>query len=329
MMKRRKGIIFSALVAAMVFLLSIVFQAPEVQAKQRRFVSIAAGWVAGAYFPMAGAISRVAYNELRDQGIKVTAESSGASVANAKVIGTGDTDFAILQNDIANYAYNGAKPMFDEPIKNLLGVCTLFPEHVQCIATVKSGIKSISDLKGKRVAIGPVGGGTSENVKQILEIWGVDINDIRTEQLKAEQASDYLKDGRIDAAFYTCAVGAATIVDAALIADLKIIPIGGPNVDKLIEKYPFYAKEIVAGGVYRGTDEDTPTVSVMAMLAARADLEEDLVYVILKAMYDNIKQLRTAHDKFKNISAEKGVVGMSVPFHPGAEKYFKETGIIK
>jgi uncharacterized protein len=328
MMKRRDVIVCSALAAALVFSLGVILDSNDAQAQKRRFVSIASGWVAGAYYPMAGAISRVAYNKLRDQGIRVTAESSGASVANARLIGTGDTDFAILQNDIANYAYNGVKPMFDKPIKGLLGVCTLFPEHVQCIATAKSGIKSISDLKGKRVAIGPVGSGTTENVKQILEIWGLKLEDIKAEQLKAEQASDYIKDGRIDAAFYTVAVGAATIVDASLITDVKVVPIAGPMVDKLIEKYPFYAKQVVPAGVYKGNDEDIPTVSVMAMLTAREDLEEDLVYVILKAMYDDIDQLRRAHDKFKDISPEKGSVGMSIPFHPGAEKYFKEAGII-
>ncbi|KIX15367.1 TAXI family TRAP transporter solute-binding subunit [Dethiosulfatarculus sandiegensis] len=317
-----------SLILVMVFALAMIMAVPQANAA-RRFVSIASGWVAGAYYPMAGAISRIAWKHLKEKNIKVTAESSGASVANAKLIGAGDTDLAILQNDIANYANKGMKPMFQKPIKSLLGVCTLFPEHVQLIASAKSGINSVADLKGKRVAIGPVGSGTAENVKQILEAWGMTTKDVTAEQLKASQASDYIKDGRLDAAFYTVAVGAATIMDTALVSDIKIVPITGPNVDKMIKKYPFYAKQVVPGGTYKGNDKDVPTVSVMAMMAARADLEADIVYSILKAMYGDLPQLKKAHAKFKNIDAKTGLVGMSVPLHPGAEKYFKEVGVLK
>ena len=324
MIRSKKMIFALVLVLAVAFTLAAL----PAGAAKRRFVSIASGWVTGAYYPMAGAISRIAWKHLKDKGIKVTAESSGASVANAKLIGAGDTDFAILQNDIANYAYYG-KLMFDKPIKKLLGVCTLFPEHVQCIARADAGIKSIADLKGKNVAIGPVGSGTTENVKQILEAWGLTLKDVKGQQLKSSQAGDYIKDGRLDAAFFTVAVGAAVIVDTAVVKDIKIVPITGPEVDKMIKKYPFYAKQMVPGGVYKGNDKDVPTVSVMSMLAARSDLEADIVYSILKAMYGDLDQLRKAHAKFKDIAPKTGLVGMSVPLHPGAKKYFKEIKVLK
>ena len=326
-MKHKKWII-SALV--LVVALALVLPLNPADAAKRRYVSIAAGWVTGAYFPMAGAISRIAWKHLKDEGIKVTAESSGASVANAKLIGQGDTDFAILQNDIASYAHYGKAGMFDEAIPNLLGVCTLFPEHVQLVARKDSNINSPADLKGKKVAIGPVGSGTAENAKQIMEAWGLTVDDLeKAEQLTAAQSADYIKDGRLDAAFFTVAVGAAVIMDTSLIVDTNIVPIEGPNVDKLIEKYPFYAKQIVPGGTYKGNDSDVNTVSVMAMLAARADLEADIVYAIVNAMYSDLDQLRKAHDKFKDIKMETGLVGMSIPLHPGAEKFFKEKGILK
>ncbi|MCG2774245.1 MAG: TAXI family TRAP transporter solute-binding subunit [Desulfobacterales bacterium] len=323
-MKLRK-LIFNAI---LVMVIGLVFAVGPVSAAKRRYVSIASGWVTGAYFPMAGAISRIAWNHLKEEGIKVTAESSGASVANAKLIGSGDTDFAILQNDIASYAHYGKEGMFEEPIKNLLGVCTLFPEHVQLVSRTDSNINSVADLKGKKVAIGPVGSGTTENAKQILEGWGLSVDDLgKAEQLTASQSSDYIKDGRLDAAFFTVAVGAAVIQDTALLVDSKIVPIEGPNVDKLIKKYPFYAKQIVPGGTYKGNDKDVPTVSVMAMLSARADLEDFIVYSIISAMYGDLPQLQKAHSKFKDISAETGLVGMSIPLHPGAAKFFKEKGI--
>jgi TRAP transporter TAXI family solute receptor len=324
-MKRKRFMIWSVVV---VLALALMIPTGTLNAAKRRYVSIAAGWVTGAYFPMAGAISRIAWKHLKEDGIKVTAESSGASVANAKLIGAGDTDFAILQNDIASYAFHGKEGMFDEPIKDLLGVCTLFPEHVQLVARKDSNIKSVADLKGKKVAIGPVGSGTTENAKQILEAWGLSVEDLdRAEQLTASQSADYIKDGRLDAAFFTVAIGAAVIMDTALIVDVDIVPIAGDNVDKLIEKYPFYAKQMVPAGTYTGNDTDIPTVSVMAMLSARADLEADIVYKILSAMYSDLEQLKKAHDKFKDIEMEKGLIGMGIPLHPGAEKYFKEKGV--
>jgi TRAP transporter TAXI family solute receptor len=326
-MFKKSGISILAFALALTFALNTA----PVQAAKRQFVSIAAGWVTGAYFPMAGAISRVAYQQLQDENIKVTAESSGASVANANLIASGSTDFAILQNDIASYAYYGKKGMYDQPVKNLLGCASLYPEHIQIIVRKDANINSVADLKGKRVAVGPIGSGTTENAKQILEAWDLSLDDLQAEQLSSQQAGDYIKDGRLDAAFFTVAVGAAVITDTATVVDVDVLPIEGPNVDKLIEQYPFYAKQTVPAGSYPGVEEDTQTVSVMAMLAARADLDKDLVYKIMKAMYseEGLKQIREAHAKFRSLSADQAMDGMSVPLHPGAEKFLQEAGVLE
>jgi hypothetical protein len=326
-MFKKSGISILAFALALTFALNTA----PVHAAKRQFVSIAAGWVTGAYFPMAGAISRVAYQQLQDENIKVTAESSGASVANANLIASGSTDFAILQNDIASYAYYGKKGMYDQPVKNLLGCASLYPEHIQIIVRKDANINSVADLKGKRVAVGPIGSGTTENAKQILEAWDLSLDDLQAEQLSSQQAGDYIKDGRLDAAFFTVAVGAAVITDTATVVDVDVLPIEGPNVDKLIEQYPFYAKQTVPAGSYPGVEEDTQTVSVMAMLAARADLDKDLVYKIMKAMYseEGLKQIHEAHAKFRSLSADQAMDGMSVPLHPGAEKFLQEAGVIE
>ncbi len=312
----------------LVVILAIVFTWGPVQAAERRFLSIASGWVTGAYYPFAGAVSRVAWKHLKEKNIKVTAESSGASVANAKLISKDDTDFALLQNDIAYYAYNG-KLMFEKPVQNLLGCMTLYPETIQIVARKDANIKSIADLKGKRVSIGPLGSGTAENAKQILEAWGIGVDDVKSQQLKAVQAADYMKDGRLDAYFNTTAVPAAHITDTCLLVPSVIVPITGPNVDKLMKQYSFYASDTVPAGVYKGVDAPVKTVAVMAMLSARASLEEDVVYAILKAIYDDLPQIKGAHAKFKGIDVKKAQIGMSIPLHPGAEKYFKEVGVVK
>ncbi len=308
--------------------LAVTFTIGPAYAAKRRFLSIASGWVTGAYYPFAGAVSRVAWKHLREKNIKITAESSGASVANSKLIGKGDTDFALLQNDIAYYAHYG-KMMFDAPIKELLGLMTLYPETIQIVARKDSNIKSVADLKGKRVSIGPLGSGTTENAKQILKAWGLGDGDLKAQQLKASQAADYMKDGRLDAYFNTTAVGAAHIIDTFVLVPSVIVPVSGPNAEKLLKDYAFYATDTIPVGAYKGFDAPVKTIAVMAMLAASSDLETEIVYLIVKAIYEDLDQIKKAHAKFKGIDVKKALMGMSIPLHPGAEKYFKEVGVIK
>jgi len=315
-------------VLCVVIVLALALAVPSVNAAGRRFLSIASGWVTGAYYPFAGAVSRVAWKSLKEKNIKVTAESSGASVANAKLIGKSDTDFALLQNDIASYAYYG-KLMFDKPIKSLLGCMTLYPETIQIVARKASNINSVADLRGKRVSIGPLGSGTTENAKQILAAWGMSTSDLKSQQLKASQAADYMKDGRLDAYFNTTAVGAAHIIDTCVLVPSNIVPITGPNADKLMKEFTFYANDTIPPGIYKGVDSPVKTIAVMAMMVARADLEEDIVYAVIKATYEDLDQVKKAHAKFKGIDVKNALVGMSVPLHPGAEKYFKEVGVVK
>jgi hypothetical protein len=306
--------------------LSIAFS--SAYAGKRRYLSIASGWVTGAYYAFSGAVSNVAWKNLKEKNIKVTSESSGASVANSKLIGNGDTDFALLQNDIASYAYNG-QLMFKKPIKKLLGCFVLYPESIQIVARKDANINSVADLKGKRVSLGPVGSGTVENAKQILAAWGLSENDMEVQQLKATQASDYMKDGRLDAFFNTTAAPAAHIMDAHIAVPAHIVPVEGPNADKLLKKYTFYAHDTIPGGLYKGVDQPVKTVAVMAMMAARADLEKDVVYSVVKAVFENLNQVKKAHSKFTSINVKNALVGMSIPLHPGAEKYFKEAGVLK
>ena len=299
---------------------------PDLAHSARKYVSIASGWVVGVYFPLAGAISRIAHEKLPD--IKITVESSGASVANAKLIASGDADFAILQNDIAFYALQGVKPMFDKPVSNIRGVTSFYPEHCQIQARKDAKIMSVKDLKGKRVCVGPLGSGTEQNAIQILEAYGLKFEDLgKVERLTAAESGDYLKDRRIDAAFYTVGVGASAILDPAIMMETVIVPIDGPQADALIKKYPFYSKDKVPAGIYKGVDKDVPTVAVLAILVVKAELEEDVVYRITKAIFENIKTIETAHAKGKEVKLEKALIGMPIPLHPGAEKFYKERGM--
>jgi len=320
--KRVAGLMVLALVMAL-----MAFHSGTALAA-KRFVSIASGWVTGVYYPLAGAMSRIAHEKLPD--IKITVESSGASVANAKLIGSGEADFGILQNDIAFYAFKGVKPMFEAPITNIMGVTSLYPEHCQIHARKDAKIKTPADLKGKRVAVGPLGSGTEQNAMQILSAYGLKFEDLsKVERLSATESADYLKDNRIDAAFYTVGVGASAIVDTALFVDSLIVPIDGAQADALQKKYPYYSKATVPAGIYKGVDQPVPTVAVLAILVTKKELETDMVYRITKAMFENIDRIHTAHAKGKEVTLEKALDGMPIPLHPGAEKYYKEKGLIK
>jgi TRAP transporter TAXI family solute receptor len=321
----KKNLFVLVLILALSFFYA--FHPPTVLAA-KKFVSIASGWVVGVYYPLAGAISNIAHKNLPD--IKITVESSGASVANAKLIATGDADMGILQNDISFYALKGVKPMFDKPVENIRGITSLYQEHCQIQARRDSKIASVADLKGKRVCVGPLGSGTEQNAIQILEAYGMKFDDFaKVERLTATESSDYLKDGRIDAAFYSVGVGAAGLIDTAVTVDCVIVPVDGGQRDALMKKYPFFTKAVVPKGAYKGVEADVPTVAVMAILVARAEMEEEMAYKITKVIFDNLADIERAHAKGKEVKLETALNGMSIPLHPGAEKFFKEKGIKK
>jgi uncharacterized protein len=300
-------------------------------AQPRRLVTIASGWVVGVYYPLAGAMSRIAYNA-KDLNIRATVEASGASVANAQLIGAGDADFALLQNDIAFYAYNGStlSAFKGKPVKNMGGVFTIYPELVHIVATQASGVKSIKDLKGKRVVLGPQGSGTEQNALQALSVYGIKESDLATaEHIEAGTAADELKDGRVDAAFFTTGLGSAVIVDLFGSSKVALVPIDHVPGEVLRKEYPFYTLEKIPAHTYRGQEHEVLTPAVMAMMVARKDLPADLVYRFTKAIFDNLGEFQSAHAAAKSLTLQRAQNGMPVPLHPGAERFYREKGMVR
>lgn len=296
---------------------------PEAPAVTR--INMGSGWVTGAYYPLAGGMSRVIHNN--SETISLTVESSGASAVNSRMIGSGDLDMAIVQNDVAFYAYNG-EGAFETPITNMRGMFILYPEPVQLVAAVGSGIESPADLAGKKVALGPLGSGAEVNALQVLEAAGLTEADLAVaERLEAQEAADYLKDGRLDAAFYTVAVGASVIADLAVMSDVYLVNIDGEFADTLIETYPFYANLTIGGDVYNGVPE-AQTVSILSMVVCREELSEDLVYEFTKTIFENLEDVQRAHSAGVFVTLESALDWMGIPMHPGAEKYFTEAGIM-
>ena len=318
-----------SLALAALIMASVV--AEPVLAQQRRLVTIASGWVVGVYYPLAGAMSRIAYNA-KDLNIRATVEASGASVANAQLIGASDADFALLQNDIAFYAFNGATlaAFKGKPVKNMGGIFTIYPELVHIVATQASGVKSMRDLKGKRVVLGPQGSGTEQNALQTLEVYGIKESDLgRAERIDAGAAADQLKDGRVDVAFFTTGLGSAVILDAFLSGKVVMVPIDPVPGEALQKQYPFYTLEKIPANTYKGQEREVLTPAVMAMLVARRDLSDDIVYKFTKAIFDNLGQFHSAHAAAKGLTLQTALNGMPVPLHPGAEKFYREKGIAR
>jgi TRAP transporter TAXI family solute receptor len=318
------------LLVPLALLLAGALAVPGALAQQRRLVTIASGWVVGVYYPLAGAMSRIVY-KVKDLNLRATVESSGASVANAQLIGTGDADFALLQNDIAFYAYNGVTlgAFKDKPIKNMGAIFTIYPELVHVVATKASGIGSVSDLRGKKVVLGPTGSGTEANALQILEAYGLKEADLaRAERIDAAAAADQLKDGRIDAAFFTTGMGSAVILDTFITGRVALVPVTGAQAESLKKQYPFYTSVTVPANVYKDQGE-AKTVAVMAMMVARSDLPEDLVYRFTKAIFDDLGQFHAAHSAAKHLTLETALDGNPIPLHPGAARFYKEKGVLR
>lgn len=305
------------LLVAAIALLVIVTQAAT-------FLTIATGGTAGTYYPLGAGMADIWNKNIK--GMNAMVQSTGASVANVNLLKNKEVDLIFVQNDVAFYAYNGVE-MFKEPFPQLRGLATLYPETVQIVALADRGINSVYDLKGKRVAVGAAGSGTEVNARQILAAAGITYNDIKVQYLSFAEAANNLKDGNIDAAFVTAGHPTAAIVDLAAVRKIVLVPVPDEIIASLQKDYPFYVKIVVPAGTYKGVDVDVVTVAVKAMLAVRAEMPEDLAYQLLKTMYANQKRLIEAHAKGELIIPETGKEGMSIPLHPGAEKFFKEMGL--
>jgi TRAP transporter TAXI family solute receptor len=259
----------------------------------------------------------------------MSVESTGASVANCRLLQNKSVDFALVQTDVAYSAVNGERDFASQgKLGNIEGVACLYPETIQVITLANSGIKSISDLKGKNVVMGDRGSGSWYNALQILQAYGLNESDVKPSAVKLAQAAEMMKNGQVDAAFWTGGAPTAAITDLATTSDIYIVPIAGAERTKLSNMSSFYAAYTMPGNTYRGVTAPTETVTVMSMLIVNKAITTDDVYNLCKAMYDGSNPInKYPHSVAKNITKTSALIGMSVPLHPGAQKYFDEQGI--
>lgn len=286
---------------------------------------LATGGTSGTYYPYGGAVANIWNTKV--EGMNVTAQATGASAENLRLISKSEAEFAIVQNDVMDYAYNGSDMFQGQKLPNLMTIGTLYPEVVQIAATQASGIKSVADLKGKKVSIGDAGSGVEFNALQILEGYGLTIGDIKKSNLSFKESSDGLQNGTLDACFVTAGVPNSALQELAVSAGLTLVPVTGPEANAICAKYGYYTQTTIPGGTYKGVDIDTPALAIKATLAVSAKLDENTVYELTKALFENQEILASAHAKGKDLSAASAITGVSVPLHPGAIKYYKELGL--
>ena len=316
---RRKGIFLSIIA---IFIASMFLAACQ---KQHQGYVLLTGGTQGTYYPLGGQMAQI----IKDKtDIPVDSQSSNASADNVKELASGNAELAFVQTDVVAYAVEGIHMFEGEKVDNVYAIGSLYPETVQIVTRKGSGIESVEDLVGKAVSVGAPGSGTYINAEQILAVHGIDIKeDIKAQNLTFDESTDGIQDGTIDAAFITAGTPTGAVVGLSAHVDIHILSIAQDKIDELIKLYPHYAEVKIEGSDRDeyGLDEDVTTVAVLAMLAVAKDVDEDDVYEITKAIYENAGDI--AHDKAQFIKLETALDGVGIELHPGAKKYYEEKGL--
>ncbi|MBO6816421.1 MAG: TAXI family TRAP transporter solute-binding subunit [Rhizobiaceae bacterium] len=311
-------------------------------AQDIKFFTIGTGGTAYTYYPVGGVIANAiskppGSRECSEggscgvEGLIASAVSSRGSVDNVNAILSGLRNSGFAQSDVAYWAYTGTGTMEGkEPAKDLRTIAALFEEHIHLVALADSGINSVADLKGKRVSLDEPGSGTYVDATLILEANGLAVTDVSAEALKGNAASEALRNGKIDAFFVVAGYPTGSLVELASAEKIKLVPIDGDGAKALTDKYGFFAQSDIPEGTYEGVDA-TSTVAVGAQWFTSAKEDEELIYNITKALWnDNSRKLLdVGHAKGKTITMETAMNGVGVPLHPGAEKFYKEAGLME
>ena len=295
---------------------------------QQQFVSIGTGGVTGVYYPTGGAICRLVNKDRKTHGIRCSAESTGGSIYNINTIRAGELEFGVAQSDWQFHAYNGTSKFEDKgAFSKLRAVFSVHPEPVTILARDDSGISNISDLKGTRVNIGNPGSGTRGTWEVIEEAMGWKRSDLRlAAEMKSAETGQALCDGKIDAYFWLVGHPSALTQETLSTCDAHLVNATGSEIDKLVADNPYYRTATIPAGMYNN-DSDVVTFGVGATFVTSSDVPDDVVYTVVKAVFDNIDQFKKLHPAFANLEPEQMIKdSLSAPIHDGALRYYKERG---
>ena len=317
-----KQYLYGSLIASMV-----AFFIPQVFAEQ--FVSIGTGGVTGVYYPTGGAICRLVNKDRKAHGIRCSAESTGGSVYNINTVRAGELEFGVAQSDWQYHAYRGTSKFEDKgAFTELRAVFSVHPEPFTLIVRKGSGITSFEGLKGKKVNVGNPGSGQRATMEVVMEAFGMKMSDFSlAAELKGSEMAQAICDNKIEAMIYTVGHPAAAVTQASSSCDVELVSVTGAPIDKLVADNSFYRVASVPGGMYAGSPNETTTFGVGATVITSTAVPEEVVYTVVKAVFDNFADFKKLHPAFANLKEDQMISdGLSAPLHPGARKYYKERG---
>lgn len=298
-------------------------------AAQQRFVTIGTGGVTGVYYSAGGAICRLVNKDRKEHGIRCAVESTGGSGFNINTIKAGELDFGVAQSDIHYQALEGEGQFADAgPWDELRAVFSLHPEPFTVLARPDAGVSSFEDFKGKRFNVGNPGSGTRLSMERLLSELGWTLDDFSlAAELKADEHGPALCDNKIDGFFYGVGHPSANIQDPTTTCGAKLIPLEGEAVDRLVSENSYYAKATIPGGLYNNNPDDTPTYGVLATMVTSTAVDEETVYQVVKAVFENFDDFKKLHPALANLQPENMIRdGLSAPLHDGAVRYYEEKG---
>ncbi len=308
--------------------------APESASAQQtqRFITVGTGGVTGVYYPAGGAICRLVNRDRAKHGLRCSVESTGGSVANVNLLKSGEIEFGVAQSDVQFNATKGeGQFQKDGAMSDLRAVFALHPEPFTVVARKEANVTKFEDFKGKRFNVGNPGSGTLASMNELLATMGWKMSDFGlASELRPDEHGPALCDGKIDGFFYGVGHPSANIQDPTTICGAKLVSLTGPAVDKLVKDKPYYAMATIPGGMYPNNPNPTQTYGVQATVVSSAKVPPEVVYTVVKIVFDNLDEFKKLHPALANLKPEDMVKsGLSAPLHEGAAKYYKEKGWIK
>ena len=308
------------------------FMAADVNAQMKtKFVSIGTGGVTGVYYPTGGAICRLVNKNRKRHGIRCSVESTGGSVYNINTIRAGELDFGVAQSDVQYNAYNGTSKFKDKgAFKKLRAVFSVHPEPVTVLVRRDSGIKNLTEIRGKRFNIGNPGSGTRSTYEVFEKAMGWKRSDLKlASAMKSAEMAGALCDNKIDGYFWLVGHPSGSTAETVASCNALIVPATGPEIDKLVKENSFYRYATIPGGMYPGNPNDIQTYGVGATFVTSSDVPEDVVYELAKAVLGNMDAFRKLHPAFRNLDPKKMITdSLSAPLHKGAIRAYKELGLM-
>lgn len=296
-------------------------------AQAQDFVNVLTGGTSGVYYPLGVALTKI-YGDNID-GVRATVQSTKASVENLNLLQQGRGEVAFALGDAVSLAWAGnAEVGFAKKLDKLRGISALYPNYIQIVASADSGIKTLEDLKGKRVSVGAPKSGTELNARAVFEAAGLSYDDLgKVEYLPFAESVELIKNRQLDATLQSAGLGVASIRDLATSINIVVVPIPPEVVEAIGD--PAYMSATIPAGTYDGQENDVPTAAITNILVSHSDVSDDLAYQMTKLLYEHLDALQATHSAAKAIKLENAVASMPVPLHPGAERYYREAGVLQ